>query len=253
MREPPKQMVHRLPVRRDSVESDGRVSMSVQRSTHESDESTKVVRLNPNASSRDGGTREAILVAALNDFARFGFDGTAMATVARSAGITQPLMHYYFASKDELWRAAVARAYDELLVQHELNRDLEEVDTLSAIRLLVRRFIMFHTRHPNLGPLAASETQFMTARLIWLSDTYLAPLERHLCELLHRGRDEGLIRDDLPTPYMARFIIGGAGLIFTSGALMKRIYDIDTADSEAVEQHTEVAFELLFNGLLPQS
>jgi len=226
--------------------------MSAQRTPRDSDDGQKVVHLSPNGSLRNGGTREAILVAALNDFARFGFDGTAMTTVARSAGITQPLMHYYFASKDELWRAAVARAYDELLIQHELNRDLEEVDPVSAIRLLVRRFVMFHARHPSLGPLAASETQFMTARLIWLSDTYLAPLERHLCELLQRGRDVGQIRGDLPTPYMARFIVGGAGLIFTSGALMKRIYDIDTADPESIEQHTKVAFELLFNGLLPQ-
>lgn len=57
--------------------------------------------------SRDQGSKEAILSAALECFARFGFEGTSMSAVARTAGVTQLLMHYYFESKDELWRAAM--------------------------------------------------------------------------------------------------------------------------------------------------
>jgi AcrR family transcriptional regulator len=199
---------------------------------------------------RDLGTKEAILEAALECFARFGFEGTSMSAVARTAGVTQPLMHYYFSSKDELWRAAVTRAFDEMLVQQELGNDLEELDPVSALKVLIRRFIMFHSRHPLLGPLIASEAPHMTARLMWLSDEYLAPLERHMGEILHRAQQIGQIRADLPVPYMVRFIVGGAGGFFTTEAQMRRIYNIDTSDPAAIKTHANVVFELLFGGLL---
>jgi AcrR family transcriptional regulator len=106
---------------------------------------------------RDLRTKEAILEAALECFARFGFEGTSMSAVARAAGVTQPLMHYYFDSKDELWRAAVTSAFDEMLVQVELSNDLEELDPVSALRVLIRRFMSFHDRHPLLMPLIAGD------------------------------------------------------------------------------------------------
>ena len=49
-----------------------------------------------------GTGRERILQVALEEFAANGFEGTSMAHIARRAGVTQPLVHYHFASKDAL-------------------------------------------------------------------------------------------------------------------------------------------------------
>lgn len=202
---------------------------------------------------RDLRSKEAILEAALECFARFGFEGTSMSAVARTAGVTQPLMHYYFGSKDELWRASVSRAFDELLVQQQLGNDLEELDPVSALKVLIRRFLGFHTRHPLLAPLIVKETTHMTARLTWLADQYLAPLERDICDTLHRGQQEGQIRADLPIPYMVRFVLGGAGQFFVTAAQMRRTYNIDISDPAALKTQATVVFELLFGGLLAKT
>ena len=58
--------------------------------------------------SRPAGleTRRAILDAALDLFSEGSFDGASTRSIAELAGVTQPLLNYHFAGKEELWRAA---------------------------------------------------------------------------------------------------------------------------------------------------
>lgn len=58
-------------------------------------------------------TQQEILRAAKACFAERGFRGTSMREVARRAGVTQPLIHHYFGSKDELSRAVLRVALEE--------------------------------------------------------------------------------------------------------------------------------------------
>lgn len=202
------------------------------------------------SSQRNPATLDAILDVAIELFAQFGFQGTAMSAVARSAGVTQPLMHYYFSSKDELWRAAVGKAFNEMLVHQEMIKELRQLDPVSGLRLLINRHISFLARHPSVAPLIAGESQFMNERITWLTDTYIAPLENHLMDLIRLGQEQGRIRADLPIPHVVRFIVGGASALFMYAAPMKQIYDIDTADDDATNTYAHVTTELLFTGML---
>ena len=61
--------------------------------------------------SRDGArTREGILAAAEELFARQGFDATSMQQIARSAGVARATPAYFFRSKAGLYDAVLARA-----------------------------------------------------------------------------------------------------------------------------------------------
>ncbi|MFZ5824390.1 MAG: TetR/AcrR family transcriptional regulator [Bacillota bacterium] len=51
--------------------------------------------------------RQEILNAALQIFAQKGYNATTNADIAREAGVTPAALYYYFASKEELFRAAV--------------------------------------------------------------------------------------------------------------------------------------------------
>ncbi len=66
-----------------------------------------------------GASHDAILDAARALFARHGFRGTTMRTVARSAGVDQALVNYFFDSKAKLFSAAIAL--------HESHDSLREV------------------------------------------------------------------------------------------------------------------------------
>lgn len=52
-------------------------------------------------------TREAILAAARDGFARHGYDGASVRGIAGAAGVDPALVHHYFGSKDALFVAAM--------------------------------------------------------------------------------------------------------------------------------------------------
>ena len=58
------------------------------------------------------GRREHVLDAALLTFSRYGYRKASMEDVARAADISRPGLYFYFASKRDLFRAAVTQALD---------------------------------------------------------------------------------------------------------------------------------------------
>lgn len=78
--------------------------------------------------------RALVLDSALVTFARFGYRKTSMDAVARAARISRPGLYFLFASKEELFRAAVARALNEELA--EVERSLGQSDRPLRDRLL---------------------------------------------------------------------------------------------------------------------
>lgn len=59
--------------------------------------------------------REAILVAAIEEFGERGFFGTSTEDIARRAGISQPYLFRLFGTKKDLFMAACARCSGEML------------------------------------------------------------------------------------------------------------------------------------------
>jgi len=56
--------------------------------------------------------REELIEAAMHEFAQGGFHGTPVANIARRVGVAQPYVFSLFASKRELFLAAVARGFE---------------------------------------------------------------------------------------------------------------------------------------------
>src|SRR5919108_6608387 len=59
--------------------------------------------------------REAVLEAALLEFAERGLHGASTEEIARRAGISQPYVFRLFGTKKELFKAVVARCFRETL------------------------------------------------------------------------------------------------------------------------------------------
>src|SRR5215471_9595136 len=59
--------------------------------------------------------REAVLQAALEEFAAHGLDGASTEAIAAAAGISQPYVFRLFGTKKELFKAVVARCFRETL------------------------------------------------------------------------------------------------------------------------------------------
>lgn len=75
---------------------------------------------------------EQILDVAAELFSRHGFAGTSMADIAEAAGVSKPLVHNYFGSRDGLHLACVRRAGEPLLRAVEAAQDSVDPGTRAA-------------------------------------------------------------------------------------------------------------------------
>jgi AcrR family transcriptional regulator len=76
--------------------------------------------------------RPEVLDAALKLFLKSGYDGTSMQAVADQAGVTKPVVYACFSSKDQLFRALLAREEDRILGEIQAafsNADLSDPET----------------------------------------------------------------------------------------------------------------------------
>jgi TetR/AcrR family transcriptional regulator len=83
-------------------------------------------------SIREGNER-AILAAAEAVFAERGFGGATMAAIATRAGVPKPNVHYYFPTKETLYRTVVERVLTAWLdAAHSFDSSADPTDALTA-------------------------------------------------------------------------------------------------------------------------
>ncbi|MFE9098208.1 TetR/AcrR family transcriptional regulator [Streptomyces sp. NPDC007264] len=58
---------------------------------------------------------QQVLAAATREFGRHGYEATTVAAIATRVGVTKPLLHHYFGSKQELYLACLEPVGDRLL------------------------------------------------------------------------------------------------------------------------------------------
>ena len=202
--------------------------------------------------SRDaaaGPSRERILAAALDEFAGRGFDGTTTAEIARRAGVTQPLVHYHFDSKDALWRAAVSEAFTSALSAFDgVMTELSDLDTLDQMKVLVRRFVRFCAAHPEIGRMISYEGVQGGPRLTWLLEHNLNGDFAWFRDLYDRAVAEGVVKD-LPAEHVLTSFSAAGAYLFIVKAAMWQSYGMDVTDPAVIEAHADTIVELFFHGL----
>ncbi len=101
-------------------------------------------------------TNEAlILLAAEKVFARAGFGGATMAAIADGSGLPKANLHYYFGSKDVLYRAVLARILNDWLVPTlGITRDAEP---RAALEEYIRAKMNLSAQRPDGSKVFANE------------------------------------------------------------------------------------------------
>ncbi|TVR01403.1 MAG: TetR/AcrR family transcriptional regulator [Deltaproteobacteria bacterium] len=82
-------------------------------------------------------TRRRILDAAERHFAEKGFSGTSVRDIVQSANVTNPMLYYYFGSKEELLRELVSVRCEEAerSLERELDRCQSAPDVMRCVAL----------------------------------------------------------------------------------------------------------------------
>jgi len=160
-------------------------------------------------------SRQAILDAALRTFARTGYDGASMPAIAKLASVAPPLIHYYFETKERLWRETVEHSLGGLRVEASAvlgaTRSLAPLDRLRA---LLQAYGEFAARCPDHFSMIVAEARADSGRFAWLHENYTGVLFDEVVTILDEARAAGVIRN-IPVKDLAVIMIGGILVHFT--------------------------------------
>ena len=109
-------------------------------------------RLKSGVAFRDGpSTRRRILKATLKAFARHGFEGVSLRTIADDAGVNHQLIGHHFGSKQDLWDAALNARFEDFREFHQaLSVAGENADPRDQFRSCVKTIVKFTLASPEI-------------------------------------------------------------------------------------------------------
>ena len=175
-------------------------------------------------------TNEALILGAAEKvFARAGFGGATMAAIAQVSGLPKANLHYYFGSKDVLYRAVLARIlHDWLAPTHVI---AAEADPKTAIAAYIRAKMGLSAQRPDASKVFANELLHGAPVVKTLLATDLRVLVQAKAAVLQGWIDAGR---------MAR--VNPVHLFFTLWAATQTYADFDVQVC-AVLGHTELSAE----------
>ena len=164
-----------------------------------------------------------ILQAATKVFARSNYRLAGTADIALEAGISEPTIYKYFASKKDLFIRILKRIGERILETWSQVAATEEGDSLSALRRLGRIYLQGLRTHPEelkiqFQALAESDDPDIARQLRENHKAYV----RFLARLIERGKSEALVRADVD-PYAAGWLLNSIGFTLT----LVRLLDFD--------------------------
>lgn len=150
-------------------------------------------------------TRQAILRAAIDRFARDGFRSTSVADVAREAGVSGTLVYAYFPNKEALFLAAIDEDAADLIqiaVEH-LHEFVDHDDRWRAT--LIVTLVQAIDHHPLARRVLAGLEPDVTVRVLEIPA--LEELRKLIAERIRTEQLEGRARQDIDPMTIANGLV----------------------------------------------
>jgi AcrR family transcriptional regulator len=132
--------------------------------------------------------RPKLLEAAIQEFAASGYDGATTAGIARRAKAPQPLVHHHFGSKENLFREAL-----DVLFKEFRSEVLEADAGQGDVGAILRRFILFTARRPQLVRIWVIESARRGPHAKYVIEKYIRPLTELMRPVLRSTVSEGVL------------------------------------------------------------
>lgn len=198
--------------------------------------------------SEDGARRIARVAARL--FARDGFRGVSVATLAREASVSKATVFHHYPSKEALYYQVLQAACRETT---EVLQEIASEDN-DAERALAE-FARFHLRHlfdqADVSQLVLRELlDAESERIRTLAEKVYGDNFQRLVQLIRRGQEDGLFAAEHDPALVALTLAGAQLFFFQARHFLAHMPEVDFA--ERPEAFGEGLLDLLMKGLRPR-
>ena len=179
----------------------------------------------PGRPSDDPAIRDRMLEIALHEFSAHGFRGVSVTAIAKQAGATPAMIHYYFDSKQGLYEAVLEHALGPIL-----QRLQEATGHPPGVGDLLPRFVHDYMRlladNPQVPSLIVRDVLTPGGQM---RDTFIQGFAgrggRGLRDLVRRAQDLGALRADLDPDHTALSLLSMAVFPFVGRPVAGQVLD----------------------------
>jgi AcrR family transcriptional regulator len=163
----------------------------------------------PRFNKLSANKRERILEAAAQEFAAHGYDGASLNQILDNAGISKGAAYYYFDGKADLYTTTILHYSQELMEALRFDpAQLDRANFWDEIAALYRQQLTAYVERPWVfGVAKAGGTSLASLPDQGPLVQLMEQAQLILVELLRRGQELGLVRDDLPQDLLLALVI----------------------------------------------
>ncbi|MEO9297146.1 TetR/AcrR family transcriptional regulator [Devosia alba] len=195
-------------------------------------------------------TKAGILVAGRAEFAARGFEGARVDAIAALAGANKRLLYHYYGNKEELYRAVLLDAYQEIR-RGERALSLDQFGPVEAMDRLVRFTFRHFLANPWFPRLLNTENIENARFLKTMTDipALHSPLVGQITTIVERGADAGVFRRDVD-PVQLYISIAALGFFYVSNmATLSVIFARDLSGIDMVQEREAQAVQMVLDYL----
>lgn len=205
----------------------------------------------PPRRTRDAGkTKSEVLAAARVEFCNHGFGGARVDEIAARAGANKRLLYHYFGNKEDLYRAVLLDAYEEIR-RGERALNLSSMSPRDAMDKLVRFTFRHFLANPWFTSLLATENLQNAAYLKSLPDipALHSPLVGQIRTILKEGRAKGDFREAVD-PIQLYISIAALGYFYVSNIkTLSVIFETDLGSTSMIQDRETQAVQMVMSYL----
>ncbi|WP_285762628.1 TetR/AcrR family transcriptional regulator [Biformimicrobium ophioploci] len=191
---------------------------------------------------RAEATKSKLIDAGRVMFSERGFDAVSLRDIENAAKVKRGLLAYHFGDKEAFWKSVVATIFvgmhDEFEQRLGLLREVSESEHLAFI---VRFYVGFHARHPELSRLMSQEATRDTWRIQHLIEQYIAPA----CEKMQKLVGDSLQLDRDGFIHWYYIMVSASSTIFSFAPECRRLFNIDPCEEARVDRHADMLVKML--------
>ncbi|WP_025857818.1 TetR/AcrR family transcriptional regulator [Pseudomonas sp. CHM02] len=208
----------------------------------------------PRATRDSEATKLRILKAATVEFAKLGFGGARINSIAERAKSNKRMIYEYFGSKEELFQAVLETAYNDIRMA-ERKLKLEELDPQTAITQLVTFTWKYYLKNPHFLTLVNSENLHKAAHLKHsrekMHDMH-GSMVQMVASILDRGVADGVFRPGVD-PVQLIISIAAINYYYLNNRFTGQIiYGFDLMSPEALQARIDFNVETVLGMLRPR-
>jgi TetR/AcrR family transcriptional regulator, fatty acid metabolism regulator protein len=167
---------------------------------------------------------QKILDAAVDVIAERGYFNSPVSAIAKRAGVADGTIYLYFKNKDDVLRTAIDNTFARFYRQIE-ERFESLKDPRAQLEYIAEVHLASHQVNRSMAVLMQTEMRQSAKFIAEFSHHHLVKYIQVVREVIRRGQQEGLFRQDISDGVVAHCMFGAIDELLSSAVFTNRTYD----------------------------